>query len=238
MRLKIIIPVNTDDYTSLIRDSIQPVLTDDMVVDIEPITSGKPYIQSRVDLAINAPHVIRLAKQAEDDGYDGIFVTDMDMCGVEAARQVIGIPIIGGFRASAYTAMMLGQRFSIITVSNVVDLQNEHIRTFGIVNNLASILPLDIKVPNLADPRQHKIILDNLKRKALTAIDDGASVIIFGCTGFVHFARELEEVLMERRGVYIPVVDPNCCALTYLSLLVKNSLRQSQITYPFYESGF
>jgi len=120
----------------------------------------------------------------------------------------------------------------------VLDLQNEHIRTFGIVNNLASILPLDIKVPNLADPSQHQIILNDMTKKAISAIDeDGASAIMFGCTGFVNFASELEEVLMKQKGVHVPVIDPNCCAISYLSLLVKNRLRQSQITYPFYEFG-
>lgn len=233
MKLKIIIPVNTDAFTGLIRDAIQPVLTPEMTVDIEPITAGTPYIESRVDLAMNAPHVIELAKRTESEGYDGIFVTDMDMCGVEASRQVVSIPIIGGFRASAYTAMMLAQRFSIITVSNVLDLQNEHIRAFGIVNNLASIRPLDIRVPNLADPNQHKKILDDLTRQAMLAIEqDGADSIMFGCTGFINFARDLEAALKEKIGKVVPVMDPNCCAISYLALLVKNKLSQSQITYP------
>jgi len=233
MKLKIIIPVNTSAFTSLIRESIQPVLTPDMKVDIEAISAGTPYIESRVDLATNAPHVIELAKKTEADGYDGIFVTDMDMCGVEASRQAISIPIIGGFRASAYTAMMLAQRFSIITVENVIDLQNEHIRAFGIVNNLASIRPLDIKVPNLADPEQHNKILEDITKEALLAIEkDGAGAIMFGCTGFIHFARDLSKVLKKKTGKYIPVLDPNCSAISYLALLVKNKLSQSQLTYP------
>lgn len=233
MKLKIIIPVNTDAFTALIREAIQPVLTPDMTVDIEPITAGTPYIESRVDLATNAPHVMELAKRTESEGYDGIFVTDMDMCGVEPSRQLLTIPIIGGFRASAYTAMMLAQRFSIITVSNVLDLQNEHIRAFGVVNNLASIRPLDIQVPNLADPKQHQAILDDLTKQAMLAIeDDGADSIMFGCTGFIHFASELAANLKKKTGKVVPVMDPNCCAISYLELLVKNKLSQSQITYP------
>ncbi len=233
MKLKIIIPVNTQAFTSLIRDAVQPVLGAEVSVDIEPISSGTDYIESRLDLATNAPHVIELAEKAEQDGFDGIFVTDMDMCGVEAARQVVSIPIIGGFRASAYTAMMLAQKFSILTVSDVMALQVEHVRTFGILDNFASIHPLDIKVPNLADPKEHEIILEDLTKLALEAINQhGAEALMFGCTGFVHFASDLSLRLKEKIGRYVPVMDPNCCAITYLALLVKNQLAQSQLAYP------
>lgn len=233
MKLKIIIPVNTQNFTALIRDAVQPALEPGVTVDIEPISAGTGYIESRVDLATNAPHVIELAKQAEQDGYEGVFVTDMDMCGVEAARQVVSIPIIGGFRASAYTAMMLAQKFSILTVSDVMALQVEHTRTFGIADNFASIHPLDIRVPNLADPKEHEKILEDLTKLALQAIQyHGAQAIMFGCTGFVHFAEPLSQRLQKEIGQYVPVMDPNCCAIMYLTLLVKNRLSQSQLTYP------
>jgi Asp/Glu/hydantoin racemase len=45
--------------------------------------------------------VVELAQAIEKDGFDGIWLTDFDMCGVEAAREVIDIPIIGGFPAAA-----------------------------------------------------------------------------------------------------------------------------------------
>lgn len=233
MKLKVIIPVNTDSFTAPIRHAIERVLTPEMEVDIEPIKQGTPYIESRVDLATNAPHVIELAKKSEKEGYQGIFVSDMDMCGVEAAREAISIPIIGGFRASAYNAMMLAQRFSIITVDNVKDLQDEHIRAFGISENLASIRTLDIQVPNLEDPAQHDAILRDLAKESLIAVEQqGAGAIMFGCTGFTDFAQELSDLLREETGLYIPVMDPNCCAITYLSMLVTNNLSQSQVTYP------
>jgi len=238
MKLKIIIPVNTSDFTSLIQDAIRPVLRNDIEVHVEPISKGTPYIQSRFDLATNAPHVIELAKKSEKNGFDGIFVTDMDMCGVEASREVISIPIIGGFRASAFTAMMLGQRFSLITVENVVGLQNEHIREFGITDNLASIRPLSIRVPGLVDSEQHKIILNALIRESLCAIsNDGADAIIFGCTGFINYAIELAENLRRILCKSIPVLDPNCTAICYLDLLVRNRLSQSQIIYPLQKNN-
>jgi len=238
IKLKIIIPVNTTEFTEDISNSIDKFRDDYISIDLEPLNKGTSYIQSRVDLTLNAPHVMELAIEAEREGYNGIFISDMDMCGVEASRQVVKIPIIGGFRPSLYTAMLLGQKVSILTVSNVVDLQNEHIREFGVTENLASILPLNKSVNELKNPTAEgkRKILSELFELACKAVEEhGADCIMFGCTGFTDFAEPLNTLLYTRYGQNIPVMDPNCCAISYLIMLVKNKLSQSGISYPYQE---
>ncbi len=228
-KIKIIVPVNNTSFCGPILAAAMQVCPPDFDIDIEAISDGSSYIESRYDLAQNAPHVIELAQQVERQGYDGIFVTDMDMCGVEACREVIDIPIIGGFRASSYSAMMLGQQFSIITVENVKDLQDEHVRAFGTNLNLASIRPLDQRVPDLSNPK----IIKAVEQEAYLAVtEDGADAIIFGCTGFIDVAAPVSDHLHQKLGKYIPVIDPNHAAISYLELLIRNRLSQSRSTYP------
>lgn len=236
IRLKIIIPVNTDEFTKQISESVDRFRSDTVSIDLEHIREGTPYIESRIDLTINAPHVLKMAVETESQGYDGIFVTDMDMCGVEASRQAIKIPIIGGFRPSLYTAMFLGQKVSILTVNDVLDLQNEHIRAFGTTENLASIIALDVDVNALKNPTpaNKAKVLESLFDGACTAITrDGADCLMFGCTGFTDFAQALSDRLTVHFGAYVPVMDPNCCAIGYLIMLVQNRLSQSGISYPY-----
>ena len=234
-KLKIIVPVNNDTFCQPILDTVQAVRPPDVAIDIEAITEGTTYIESRCDLALNAPHVMTLAQETEAKGYHGIFVTDMDMCGVEASRELINIPIIGGFRASSYAAMMLGQKFSIITVEDVRDLQDEHIRAFGDTVNLASIRPLKKKVLDLSSPETVKLV----NAEALKAVtEDGADCIFFGCTGFIGVADKVAQYLKEKLNKNIPVIDPNRAAISFLVLLIRNQLSQSRITYPKHHSIF
>ncbi|KXF83238.1 aspartate/glutamate racemase family protein [Enterovibrio coralii] len=236
MKLKIVIPVNTSQFNEQISNSVDKLRSDIVTIDLEPIESGTPFIQSRADLTVNAPFVLEKIVQAEKDGYDGIFVTDMDMCGVEAARELVKIPVIGGFRPSFFTAMALGQSVSILTVSDVVKLQNEHIRAFGVTENLASILPLEKSVEELKSPSPEATakIFEELFELGCVAIErDGADCIMFGCTGFTDFAASLSARLSARFDQYIPVMDPNCVAITFLIGLVNNSLSHSGITYPY-----
>lgn len=154
----------------------------------------------------------------------------MDMCGVAPSREFLNIPIVGGFRASAYTAMMLARRFSIITIlDNVIDMQLDHIHGFGLVNRFASIRMANAPVSELLEDPE--ITADRVLKEAYLAVkEDGAEAIILGCTGFIDVAEKVQKKLLEY-NIDIPVLDPNKTAMSYLQLLVNNNLSQSKQTY-------
>jgi len=225
----LIIPDNSEIFNVKMKEALGPVISPDVTVDVVSLKQGNICIEGRYDLSVNAPYVIEIALHAEKDGYDGIVVSDMDMCGVEAAREVLDIPIIGGFRACAYTAMMIAQRFSIITVlDSVVALQTEHVRAFGITENFASIRSVDMGVTDLTNT---ELAVERVFDQSLKAVEeDGAQAIILGCTCFVGVAAEVAGLLKEA-GKPAPVLDPNCTAVSYMELLVRNNLSQSRLTY-------
>lgn len=232
IKIKIIAPINSNAFNHIIAKAVQPVLNDNISIDVENISKGTSSIQSRFDRTTNAPHVVALAKQAESDGFDGIFVSDMDYCGVEEIREVVNIPVVCAFRASAFTAMMLSNRFSIITIlESVADMQRDHTHTFGINSSLASVRVVNIPVHSLN--KDHTNIVNEVYNESLKAIQqDEARSIILGCTGFIGVAKKVQEAL-KKNGYDIPVIDPNCAAISHLLLLIQNQLYQSRLTYHY-----
>ncbi len=228
--LRIIAPVNTDKFNSSILEAVQPVIPPDVKIDIRNLSEGNPCIENRFNLTENALPVVCLAKEAADEGVDGIFVTDFDMCGVEAAREVVDIPVIGGFRASAFSAMMLSQRFSIITIlGSTVAMQCQHILAFGLQNSFASIRPIDCPVQELSNLDKVVRLVHEQCRIAIR--EDSAQSFILGCTGFIGVAERVSRMLTDDLGAYVPVIDPNRAAISYLLLLVRNGIRQSRLCY-------
>ena len=230
-RMMIIVPVGVDTYNEEIKDDAMSVAPPDLEIDVTNLPAGTPCIESRCDLDTNAPYVIDVARKVEQEGYHGIFVSDFDMCGVEAAREAVDIPVLGGCRAQAYTAMMLGQRFSIVSIlQSVRDFQVGHMREFGIWQNFASIKILDIPVDQLNDK---ELVIEKAVEASADAIrNDGADSIIFGCTGFIGIADPVARKLEEKLEVtHVPVTDPNRTAVSYLYMLMRNALRQSSLTY-------
>lgn len=229
-KVRIIVPANTEVFNERMRAAVEPVVPPDVEYDVKNITRGNNCIENRYNLAENAMGVIELVKQTEEEGFDGIFVTDFDMCGVAPAREVVDIPVIGGFRASAYTAMMLSERFTIITIlDSTVGMQREHVKTFGLMENFASIRSINCPVHDLSNTEE---VIAMVNMACELAIEyDGAQSFILGCTGFIGVAEKVSKMLSDKYGGYIPVMDPNMTAFSYLMLLVRNRYSQSRICY-------
>jgi len=229
-KVRIIVPANTTTFNQRMSDAVKPVVPPDVEFDVKNITTGSDCIQNRYNLAENAIGVVELAKQTAQEGYDGIFVTDFDMCGVAPSREVVDIPIIGAFRATAYTAMMLSEKFSIITIlDSTVGMQLEHVKTFGLMENFASINSINCHVKDLANTEE---VIALVFQACCAAIErDGAQSFILGCTGFMGIAEPVSKLLSDKYGGYVPVTDPNMTAFSYLMLLVRNGYSQSRLCY-------
>jgi Asp/Glu/hydantoin racemase len=226
----VLVPVATSQYNERIMKAVAPVVPADVHVEIRNIASGHPDIENRTNWLQNGMPVVELAQAIEKDGFDGIWLTDFDMCGVEAAREVIDIPIIGGFPASAFAALMLSQRFSIVTIlQSTVAMQRAHPQTYGIADTFASIRAIDCPVAQLDNV---DVVVMRTFEAALKAIkEDGAQSILLGCTGFVDVASRVSALLGDELGVYVPVIDPNQAGFSFLVSLVRMQVRASRLTY-------
>ncbi|MFM0370171.1 aspartate/glutamate racemase family protein, partial [Paraburkholderia aspalathi] len=230
LRICVLVPVATSQYNERILKAIAPVVPPDVQVEIRNITQGHPDIENRTNWLQNGMPVVELAQAIANDGFDGIWLTDFDMCGVEAAREVIDIPIIGGFPAAAFTALALSQRFSIVTIlQSTLAMQRGHPQTYGIQDSFASIRAINCPVAQLDDV---DVVVIRTFEAALKAIKkDGAQSILLGCTGFVDVASRVSQLLTKELGAYVPVIDPNQAGFSFLVSLVRMQVRPSRLTY-------
>ncbi|KPD15605.1 aspartate/glutamate racemase family protein [Paraburkholderia nemoris] len=230
LRICVLVPVATSQYNERILNAIAPVVPPDVQVEIRNITQGHPDIENRTNWLQNGMPVVELAQAIANDGFDGIWLTDFDMCGVEAAREVIDIPIIGGFPATAFTALALSQRFSIVTIlQSTLAMQRGHPQTYGIQDSFASIRAINCPVAQLDDV---DVVVIRTFEAALKAIKkDGAQSILLGCTGFVDVASRVSQLLTKELGAYVPVIDPNQAGFSFLVSLVRMQVRPSRLTY-------
>ena len=230
LRICVLVPVATSQYNERILKAIAPVVPPDVSVEIRNITQGHPDIENRTNWLQNGMPVVELAQAIANDGFDGIWLTDFDMCGVEAAREVIDIPIIGGFPATAFTALALSQRFSIVTIlQSTLAMQRGHPQTYGIQDSFASIRAINCPVAQLDDV---DVVVIRTFEAALKAIKkDGAQSILLGCTGFVDVASRVSQLLTKELGAYVPVIDPNQAGFSFLVSLVRMRVRPSRLTY-------
>ena len=91
-------------------------LSNDMEFTFRPVKAGPKNYISEADMVLADITILEAGLMAELEGFDAVCVDTMSDSGVAALRSTLSIPVVGPGRASMLTAMMLGQRFSIVTM--------------------------------------------------------------------------------------------------------------------------
>ncbi|MCF7928283.1 MAG: aspartate/glutamate racemase family protein [Spirochaetales bacterium] len=230
MKIKVILPVISTQFNSEVEKEVQQFVSSEAVVEIEHLDKGTASIESAFDEALCAPDIIEKAVQAEKDGFDAVFIDCFGDPAVEAAREMVAIPVVGGFQPAVLTASVLANKFTVISVlPSVVPMIRGLARKQGIEGNLASIRYVNIAVLDLSDASALKANLLSQLEAAVT--QDGAEAVVLGCTGMLGLAHSVEEAAAEK-GFQIPVIDPTGAAVGFLELLVRNGLKKSGAANP------
>ncbi|SFC53965.1 allantoin racemase [Bacillus sp. OV322] len=229
MKIKVIMPITSDIFNEEILEEVKYYASETTEVGVTSLDYGPASVESEYDEALCVPNFLEKAKEAEEDGYDGIISDCFGDPGVKPAREILDIPVVGACESSMLFASSLAKSFSVVTVlPNVVPMIENISKTLGVNGNLASVRYVNIPVLEVHDK-------DRLKRELyeemIKAIEqDGAHALVLGCTGFMGVAAELQKRL-KQNGFDVPVIDPVFAATRLLESLITMGVKQSRLTY-------
>lgn len=229
MIIELITPIVTRGVRTL--DDIRPLEREDLKIAHSLLDRGPSSIESSFEEALAAPDTIRKAIEAEENGASAIIIDCMGDPGIHACREVVSIPVLGAGQTAMHLANMLGHRFSFITVlDRIKPMVDDIIGSYGLNDKYASFKSVDIPVLELT----HDIDALNsaLTEKAIVSIEqDGADVVVLGCTGFLGCAEAMRALLLAA-GYDVPVIDPIPATVHVAEALIKAGLSHSKAAYP------
>ena len=230
-RIRVVVPVTTGFFAENSWRQYSAGARRDTELSIVHLDKGPASIESAYEAALAVPDTVAKIVQAENDGVNAVICDCMGDPGVEEARELVSIPVIGPGETAMHVAAMLGHRFSVVhPLERMNPLFDHHAAKTGVTRQLASIRSLDIPVLELDDrPR----LLTALIGQSVKAVEeDGAHLIIFGCTGMAGLAQQVEDGLRENGIGDVPVLDPAVLALKIAEALADMGLSHSKRTYP------
>jgi len=152
MKICVIAPIISDIFNREILKEVSRFRAPDMEIDFVNLSKGPASIESHYDEILAAYHVVELVRQAEKDGIDGVFVDCFGDPGVDAARELVRIPVVGGFQPAVLTASLIAGKWSVVTVlRSVVPMINDLARKLGVEKNMVSVRDNDTPVLELTD---------------------------------------------------------------------------------------
>ncbi len=188
----------------------------------------KNYV-SQSDLVLADMGMLDAGQRAEERGFDAVCIDTMSDSGVAALRSELDIPVFGPGRASVLMALLLGDRFSIVTMwPHWKHLYVKTLKDLRLADHCASIRSIDIAPDNqaLLGGKEEEVfpLLEDAANKCIE--EDGAEVILLGSTTM----HQAHGYLSERLSV--PVINPGPLTYKLAEAALGLGLTHSRAAYP------
>jgi allantoin racemase len=206
MRLLVINPNITESVTRLIGEEARRAASAGTELTLLTAPFGVAYIETRLEALIGAYASLLLI--SENVGkHDAVIIAAFGDPGLPALRDAIDRPVIGLTDAALIAAGQLGNRFSIIAISQRISAwYREVVEGYGFGERLASIRALDQSIRDIAGVQEEHAA--RLMALCTTAVqEDGADVLILAGAPLAGLARRIEGQLP------VPLVDPIASAV-------------------------
>jgi Asp/Glu/hydantoin racemase len=201
----------------------------ELVFDYRCVKAGPVNYSSHHDFVLADASIFEAGCRAQDEGYAAVCIDTMSDSGVAALRSVLDIPVFGPGKVSMLTALMLGDRFSILTMaSRWKPLYKKALDELGLHHKCASVRAIEVPPDNqgLLSGKEDAVfpLLEAAARLAIEV--DGAEVLILGSTT-MHQAHAYLEARLP-----VPVINPGPLGYKMAEAALGLGLRQSRQAYP------
>jgi allantoin racemase len=206
VKLLIINPNITESVTRLIGEEAQRAASPGTELTLLTAPFGVAYIETRLEALIGA--YATLLTVSENLGkHDAVIIAAFGDPGLPALREAIDRPVVGLTEAALAAAAKLGDRFSIVAISQRIGVwYRETVEGYGYSDRLASIRALDQPIRDIGGVQDEHAA--RLKALCTAAVEqDGAEVLILAGAPLAGLARRIEGQLP------VPLVDPIASAV-------------------------
>ncbi len=220
MELLVVNPNSTAAMTETIGRAAKRVARPGTKIVSAGSMSGPPSIQGYYDGAVCLPGLL---KQIETHRHvDGIVIACFDDTGLDAARCMVDVPVLGIGQSACSVASMLSNKFTVITtLSRSVPVLESNLQRYGLASRCAKVRATDVPVLELEDMAPET--MHSIRRVVEIAItEDNSDAIVLGCAGMT----DLVEHLSSEFG--LPIIDGLSCAVGLAEALVTVDLRTSK----------
>ena len=191
-----------------------------------PQSSGVE-LNSALDVVLAAPEIVQLAADGQNAGFDAVVLYCFSDPVIDACREALRIPVIGGAQASCLAALNVCRSFGVILADDArLPEKKLFLRTLGIsperIGQIAAVNLNGISPWADRETTFKKLLACGQKMMRETHTE----AIVLGCLSFLGLAEPLSRVLG------IPVIDPAVAAVTTAESIVRQRLFTSKVSYP------
>jgi allantoin racemase len=169
-------------YISKLEPHLRRVLDDQFDFTFNTVTPPATTTHAVTEFRM-ARAFIRNAVSAEKQGYDVMAITHFQDAGLQEAKSVVNIPVLGLGETSLYHACTLGRKLGLITINPVfIPWHEDQIIRYGLQQRVVGVRAVDAKVSDFMDAfasdEGYNALYPKFEREVNALINAGADVIV------------------------------------------------------------
>ncbi|MEY4285204.1 MAG: hypothetical protein RL111_1879 [Pseudomonadota bacterium] len=230
-RVLVIVPfAMSPENLALRREQLESIdVSPHLHFEFRAVKAGPVNYASHHDFVLADAANFEAGCKAQDEGFSAVCIDTMSDSGVAALRSVLDIPVFGPGKAAMLTALMLGNRFSVLTMAKRwMPLYQKALDELGMHHKCASVRSIEVPPDNqaLLSGKQEEVfpLLEQAARKAIE--EDGADVLILGSTTMHQSHAWLSSRLP------VPIINPGPLSYKLVESALGLGLTQSRQAYP------
>lgn len=213
LKILYISPVGSDVFDKSVLETISKVKRPDVKAKVVHLSKGPVHMEYHYYEHLNLGETLKWVKWAEKEEYDAVVIGCFYDPGFREATELVAIPVVPVAMATMHVAATLGHKFSVIVGRRKwIPKMESNVYVYGLEKKLASFRVINFTVPRMArEPGKLKEAILAEAKKAVE--EDGAEVIVLGCTGESGFMKEMINKL------HVPVLDPVVTSWKYAEMM-------------------
>ena len=225
MRILLINPNTSRAMTAKIADAAREVAAPDAEITAVCPDPGRgpAAVESHVDEVAAAAAVVELIRaDLATGGSDAYVIACFGDPGLDAARELVDVPVVGIAEAAMHVAAIAGRRFAIVTtLGRTLGRARDLVARYGMERACAQYRAVEIPVLDLeeASPRTVAAIERECVSAVAAPVGEAADAIVLGCAGMA----DLCALLSARVGA--PVIDGVAAAVGLADAMARMAVR-------------
>ncbi len=222
MRITLINPntsrAMTDKIAVAAREAAGPGVE---IVAVNP-EHGAAAIESHGDEIVAAAAVVDLIERdLAVGGSDAYVIACFGDPGLDAARELVEVPVVGIAEAAMHLAAVSGRSFGVVTtLTRTLGRARDLVARYGMETACVSLVGSGIPVLELEDTTSDAA--ETIATLCEQSVASGADVIVLGCAGMTDLCRSLGD------RVGVPVVDGVAAAVGVAAGMVRAGIGTSK----------
>jgi len=215
MRILVINPNSTASMTAAIGAAARRAAAPGTAIAAVNPPEGPAAIQGAEDGAAALPGLFAVFEREvlQAHSCDAVVIACFDDTGLAELKARSPVPVVGIGEAGFLAAMLVAERFSVVTTMAVsLPVIEANLATYGWAGRCARVRASGVPVLDL-EGAEAKVVETVAAEIARAVAEDGCAAIVLGCAGMAELAQEMTE----RFG--LPVIDGVTAAVAFCEAL-------------------